>query len=340
MLQYICQVNKKIKNMPKLDDIAIEQKPERIVHVPHDSAFKIAFNELRVAHDFIVRYVPKEILDRVDLTTLRRCSENFVDRALHQTEADVIYCAHLKRENNASEIEMLYSIIEHQSTPDRSSPLRSYNYGFRTIDAHRREYPKSKILPMIVVIILYNGKRLYPYSTFLSDLFGSQKELAAKFFVGVFQPILVDLTVIENEEIKTHGWSGLIEFVLKNAGLMDAFEILKEAWFPLIKPLPEDSDYTAGMVKYIISQGDIENVPAFLEKVRTLFSPVIEEKIMGFVEYFTQKGLEQGVQQGVQQGRQEMIRILLKNLNNDKTKVIQLTGLTDEKIEELLKDSN
>lgn len=335
--------------MLEFDELVIEKKPESAVHTPHDSAFKIAFNELRVAHDFIVRCVPKDVLDRADLKTLRRCSENFVDRALHKTEADVIYCAKIRNRNPSSEEQYVYFLIEQQRNPDRWSPLRVFSYNFGIMNAHRREHPKARCLPLVFSMVLYNGRKPYPYSEFFSDLFGDQKDLATRFLFGSIHFILVDLARTSNGQLKTHGWPGLVEFVLKNAGSMDPFDLLKEAWLPLIKPLPEDSDYTAGMVKYVLSQSDIEDVPAFLEKVRVLFSPSIEEKVMGFVEYFTQKGVEQGMQQGMQQGEQrgeqrglhrgqrKLFLVLLKK-TNDAQKAAELLDLTPEEVRDFLED--
>jgi hypothetical protein len=57
------------------------------IHKPHDKLFKLALKEIAVAKEFFNAHLPKRILEKIDLTTLKLESETFIDPAFSDTEA-------------------------------------------------------------------------------------------------------------------------------------------------------------------------------------------------------------------------------------------------------------
>lgn len=88
--------------------------PGKIVH-PHDLAFRNAMSDLRVARDFLSHYLPKAIIDKIDLQTLALSKESYIDEELKLLITDMLFSVGLK-ENNSSAF--IYVLCEHLSTPD------------------------------------------------------------------------------------------------------------------------------------------------------------------------------------------------------------------------------
>ena len=66
----------------------------------------------------------------------------------------------------------LYLLLEHQSTPDKLMPFRLLKYMCNIIDHHLTTHgtKHDKIIPLIYPVVIYHGKRKYPFSNNLGDL--------------------------------------------------------------------------------------------------------------------------------------------------------------------------
>ena len=80
------------------------------IHQPHDKLFKLSMKDIRVARAFFKNHLPVDILEQLDLDTLKWESNSFVDDAFKATEADVVYS--LKQ---GTEVAYLYLLCENQS---------------------------------------------------------------------------------------------------------------------------------------------------------------------------------------------------------------------------------
>jgi predicted transposase/invertase (TIGR01784 family) len=88
---------------------------EEIPH-PHDSMVRVVLGDLTEARSFLQRYVPEELSQTLNWSTLRRLEGSFVDEELRRSETDVLY--EVERVEGESSL-WLYVLLEHQSTPDR-----------------------------------------------------------------------------------------------------------------------------------------------------------------------------------------------------------------------------
>jgi predicted transposase/invertase (TIGR01784 family) len=279
----------------------IEEKTtsKKEIHKAHDLAFKAAMQDLRVAQDFFSHHLPETIRERIDLTTLRLHRESFVDPELTELVSDMLYSVALKGENDKAQRMFLYLLVEHVRDPEVLMPWRAVKYTVRAIDQCLIE-TGSKTLPLIVPIVVYNGKRKpYPYSVSVFDLFGENKNLAKAFLFNQFQ--LIDLSQIPDETIREHQWCGLLEMVMKHIDARNITMYLNKI-SDLVKGLisSEADNYILAMIKYMIEKSEITDRAAFNNWTQSHLSPPLEEKTMTLAEQWMAEGYERGLQQGTE----------------------------------------
>jgi predicted transposase/invertase (TIGR01784 family) len=311
------------------------------IHKAHDLAFKAAMQDLRVAQDFFSHHLPETIRERIDLTTLRLHRESFIEPELTELVADMLYSAVLKGENDTEQRVFLYLLVEHLREPEVLMPWRAVKYTVRAIDQCLIE-TGSKTLPLIVPIVVYNGKRKpYPYSVSVFDLFGENKNLAKTFLFNQFQ--LIDLSQIPDETIREHQWCGLLEMVMKHIDARNItmyFDKISDLMKKLV--LLNADDYILAMIKYMIEKSEITDRAAFNNWTQSHLSPPLEEKTMTLAEQWMAEGYERGLQQGqqlrtegYQQGKEEGLQEGLQ-----KTLKLLHQGKSLEEIAQLIKNSS
>ncbi|NNM58941.1 MAG: Rpn family recombination-promoting nuclease/putative transposase [Legionellales bacterium] len=194
-----------------------------IIRTPHDKFIKSMMEHPEVAKDFFNAHLPPEVLEKIDLSTLKMESISFIDPELREHESDLIFSADLINKEKA----LLYTLIEHQSKPDRLMAFRIQFYMMLGLKRHViQNKPKPLPLPLIFPVLLFNGKRPYTYSRDIFTLFGDLEALARKAFLEPFT--LIDIGQIPQEDIRKHQLAGLMELSLCHADLRDLVEEMEQ----------------------------------------------------------------------------------------------------------------
>lgn len=141
----------------------------------HDLVFKNAMQDLRVAKDFFSHHLPKELQSKINLESLQLCKGSYVDEALRSLVTDMLFTVNFQTDHH--EKAYLYLLCEHFSNPKPLDGWQLLKYVYRIIDDHIKKH-KTSILPVVIPLMICNGKIKYPYSTQFCDLFGEHRELA------------------------------------------------------------------------------------------------------------------------------------------------------------------
>jgi predicted transposase YdaD len=133
---------------------------------------------------------------------------------------------------------------------------------------------------------------------------GAPKELVDKYFLKPFT--LVDLTQIDDEQIKQKAWAGVMEFTLKHIFARDLLPYIMD----IVRLLHEldDADskqFSETVLKYIVDCGQFNNRKAFVDMVNTELPRNIGGKIMTLAELWIEEGIEKGLEKGIEQGYQK-----------------------------------
>ena len=127
---------------------------EKQVNNPRDAAFKAAFQRREVAESFFRGYLPRKVVELVDLTNLDMRSGSCVDEKPRNRHSDIVYRTRIEDADA-----FLYLLFEHQSAPDRFFVFRLLCYMVNLWREYVDQNPKTETLPVIVPAVLYHGEK-------------------------------------------------------------------------------------------------------------------------------------------------------------------------------------
>lgn len=222
----------------------------------HDTFTRTMLSDKKVAADIFNAYLPADMLALIDLDHIELQPRSHIDAFGDERILDISYKAKM-----ADKDCYLTLLIEHQSIPLRLMPLKILRYSLNILEQHietekskkGRNYEKP--LPLIYPIVIYHGKKSYPYSPDIRELVDAPRELVNRYFLQPFQ--LLDLGTIEDEEIKSHVWSGIMEFALKHIYMKDFLSFLKNivAECQKLEQLEGGQKIVTTMLHYVLSRG-------------------------------------------------------------------------------------
>ncbi|EII0382499.1 Rpn family recombination-promoting nuclease/putative transposase [Salmonella enterica] len=294
----------------------------------HDGLFKFFLREPDTARDFLAVHLPADIRAQVRLDTLKLEPGSFVDQTLRELHSDVLYSV----ETAEGHAGYIYCLLEHQSTADRMMAWRMMRYSMAVMDAHLKK--GNDTLPVVVPLLFYQGTvRPYPYSTDWMDCFDAPA-LAREVYSRPWP--LVDVSVMEDSDLRSHRRMALLELVQRDIRRRDAASLLRDV-VQLIRLAGNTREQVEAVLCYIIYNGMTnESITPFLYELAGEI-PEYKELIMGTI---AQQLKEEGIQQGIEQERlaaqQKLLETAWALLDNGVSLdvVIKSTGLSRETLEQ------
>ena len=275
-----------------------KNKNNKSITNPHDAFFRTAMSDKRVSKDFLTHWLPQDLCETIDFNHLQIQPRSQINDLRKESEVDVLFKTQINQRDA-----YVYVLVEHQSTPDELMPLRLMKYMLNIIDAHLKDH-KTKKIPFIYPIVLYHGKRKYPFSTNINDLVDAPNELVERYFLKPFQ--LIDLGKVDDDTLKQHQWAGVMQFALKHIYDRDILLYFRDMAKILHQIcLSNGHDYTAVVLQYILERGELSNKEAFFHIIDTEISHDIGEKIMSLAEQLREEGELRGRLEGELRGRLE-----------------------------------
>ena len=93
------------------------------VHQPHDKIIKKLLSNMTVARDILSLFLPKEILDIVNLDHLELQPNSFIDDEHRAFAVDLLYKTTFSEKEG-----YIWILLEHQSYSDLWMPVRIFQY--------------------------------------------------------------------------------------------------------------------------------------------------------------------------------------------------------------------
>ena len=133
----------------------------------HDTGYKLLFAHKEMVRDLLLGFIKESWIGELDLDSLEKVSESFVSDDLRSRHNDVIWRVRWRQQ-----WVYLYLMLEFQSTVDYYMAVRLLSYiGLLYQDLiRRREVAEDKSLPLVLPIVLYNGRRRWRAPTALRQL--------------------------------------------------------------------------------------------------------------------------------------------------------------------------
>lgn len=306
----------------------------------HDPLFKLFLREPETARDFLAVHLPQDIRSLVNLDSLKLESGSYVDEQLKEQHSDILYSVKMAQGEQC----LLYCVVEHQSTEDEMMAWRMMKYTIRAMSDHLNKGYRT--LPVVVPLLFYHGDvRPYPYSMDWLDCF-EQPELARRVLSKPWP--LIDVSELNDDDIKSHRRVALLEMVQRDIRLRDGKELLARL-VQLIQMKLNSREQVEAVLRYTIMNGMTgEDITPYINQLSGDI-PEYEDLMGTIAQQLEDKGIQKGIQQGIEQERQaslererqiaqktllETARALLDNGVSLEV-VIKSTGLSREELEQL-----
>ena len=270
------------------------------IHEGHDKAAKRLLRDLRMMADVLRLCLPGEVLDDIDLDTLRLLPAEHVDAELRRRRGDLLWVVGRRSGGVA-----LFP-VEAQSTPDERMAAR-----MTTITGMLYEgiAPTMKgldgRLPAVLPIVLYTGRRRWSASRDLADL--SDPPSGFAFYVAGPRYLLLDVGELAGEDLPQRNLMSVL-VRLETARSPEALlDVLRDALAWL---------------------GDDELGPVFVNWVSEVLMPLrfpgadrreiddLQEGTAMLAERakeWTEQWFAEGLQEGLEQGQRDMaVRMALR----------------------------
>lgn len=288
--------------------------------VPHDGLFKTFLTDIATARDFLTFHLPPHLLEICDLKSLQLASGSFIEENLRTYFADVLYSLRMTSGEG-----YIYTLIEHQSSPDKHMAFRLMRYAVAAMQRHLDAGHEK--LPLVIPLLFCHGRATpWPYSTDWTMLF-AEPEIARRLYTNSFP--LIDVGALADDDIMQHRRMAMLELLLKHARTRDLVELSEKLVALLLQ------EYTTGeqlvtLMNWMLRTGSTVKPEQLLQELAGR-SSTPENVLMTIAEYLEKKGLEKGRTQGEHEAALKIARALLQNgIKPDM--VLKTTGLSDKEL--------
>ena len=280
------------------------------LHNPHDKFFKETFGNTEIAKDFLNNYLPQNIINIIDIDTLQPQKDSFINKELKESFSDLLFKVDIN-ENEG----YIYFLFEHKSYVSDDIPLQLLKYMLEIWDSKTKKQKTMK-LPIIIPLVIYQGKDNWDIKTSLGEIITNYESLPQDIrqYVPNFKYLFYDISTYTDEEIKGQVLLKMILeisrdiFAEDNKRLLQT--ILKAAHY--LKELADKQtgiEYFEVFIRYIFgARADLtkKDMNDIVRKTKDTFLEG-SEVIMTLAEQLRAEGMEKGRAEGIEKGRAEAL---------------------------------
>jgi len=265
-----------------------------IIKNPHDTLFKRTLGDKEVAKDFLMNYLPDQILDEIDLTDINIAKDSFVDKKLKESFSDILYNVSINDRDG-----YIYLLFEHKSYLDKMTPVQLLGYITDIWELHENQSKEDK-LPSIIPILIYHGNESWDFGDRLSELIGDSPESIID-YIPDYKYLVYDFSGYSEAEIK--GEIKLRLFLKLISHIFDDnFEKGLGEVLPLLSELRKKvtgMEYIETVVKYILNVGEEISLNELNKKAKNISSEG-SEFIMSIAEKLKEEGRIETMQEMIE----------------------------------------
>ena len=199
----------------------------------HDQSYKLQFS-LSLAIEHLIRgFISERLADELDFGRTENLATERTTPGLVRSQADLLWKVHFRGSSR-----YLILPIEFQSEDDRYMSVRMLYYvaiachGLAGLDAHRRQFAPGEMLPPILAITIYNGRKRWRAPTDVFDLIEPVRGWLARFQPRLQSKVL-DLRVVAGQpppEPNVVSWIASMEFDPSAANVSRVVEKVRRSY--------------------------------------------------------------------------------------------------------------
>lgn len=250
----------------------------------HDKSYKDLLSSKDIFEGLIKSFVNKSWSKEISTENLELVNKSFILSDYEEMESDILYKAKIGEEEV-----MFYILLEMQSTPDYSMPIRLYLYMAEIWREYLKDFTKKEVkrkdfkLPAIIPIVLYNGEFLWTADkSFRKKI--TKEELFGDNIVD-FNYILLDVNRYDKEELIELGNTAAAIFLLDQ--YTEPFEFIqriKEIALSFDKLTEDDKRRLSRWLRVTLSDGFKENIKCDVDELLLASKEGFESMTANFVK--------------------------------------------------------
>ena len=263
-----------------------------------DHPYKRLFSHPEMIADLIRGFLDPELVSGCDLSTLERCNGSYVTDDLREREDDIIW-----KLTYGDRTLILYLLLEFQSKPDHTMPVRIMSYmALLWQDLIRTGVivPSDK-LPGIIPIVLYNGEQSWTVPQNIQET-SLMPEPLSQFVPSVPYLLIDELRLSVHHLIEVRNLAACLFGLEQSSGPEELFEFGEKLnrWMetdPNLESMRRDfSLYFESTLKR--------------DEDRSLSNPfqggnMLAERVNKWIEEYKAQGKAEGLAEGKAEGRLE-----------------------------------
>jgi len=276
---------------------------------PHDRFFKEVLGNVANTQAFLETYLPPDVLQTIDVGTIQAEKDSFIEQDLKEFYADLLFRANIRNREA-----YVYILLEHKSYSDYNVGVQLLRYMSAIWDKEIKKQ-KNRRLPLILPIVLYQGKEKWGVSTQFADRIEGVETMEGSLRESIphFKYYLYDFSSNSGEEIKGPDDLRLYLETIRMASIKDP-EKFNEAYVRIttVFVTREETETSERLydtfihyLYYLIARED------FLRLVQLTRTVSVErsERMQTIAEWLKQEGMEKGLEEGMLRGLERGIEV-------------------------------
>lgn len=299
------------------------------INNPHDKFFKETLGNVSLAKDFIMHYLPAEILGIIELDTLQPQKDSFVAEDLKEYFSDLLFGVQINGLEG-----YLYFLFEHKSYQTKNISFQLLTYMVEIWESKLNK-EENKELPLIIPIVIYHGREKWRIPNSLGDQFIGFHDLPRNIqhCIPDYEYLLYDFSPNGHEQIKGETELWLFLQILKNIFVKDVEQtiIVIERASTAIESNQSGNRFYNTLIRYILSAREDLSI----EEVNERLPKEGRERFMSVADQLREEGEIKGIKKGREEVKSEIARKMLKQGMNEE-EIMTLTGLSKNDIKDLM----
>ena len=274
---------------------------------PHDRFVKKAFSHRQVALEMFDRYLPADLKPYAKVEEFEKVSETFVDHELDEDITDLLFKIPMDYGDQRGSA-YVYELTEHQRKISYDMPVRELELKAKIARYHMNKYKTNKI-PLIRVIVIYNGKLKYTGPRELWEMTDAPETIARENWAASFD--LADVSKEPVLEMAVYMWMRSAFLLLKHIDDPGLLEMVTQIGYNLEQMARETGgpDYLKTMYAYTFQASKYIKPEQIGKVMREQIGGKAGDIAMTVADELIQQGLVKGLERGREEGREEGIEL-------------------------------
>jgi predicted transposase/invertase (TIGR01784 family) len=304
----------------------------------HDTGYKELFSYPELVQQLIEGFVPGEIAEMMDFSTLKLESGNYITPLFEEKHEDLVWSVEVTWRGNTQKV-YLYLLMEFQSSIDTTLPIRLMHY----VACFYSQLIKSKAtnarkgLPPVFPLVLYNGLQRWKVPDNISGMIRPKPPRFLKDYQPSLRYYLIDEGAYSDEELEARGSPVSGIFAIEKASTnRERMQQVVNRMVQIICKDPNkeriDRVITRWLKRHFYRLGDRQN----WDKIHSLIEDhaMIAENIQTWAQKERLEGLQEGYKKAQAEAEQRLDEVVLNMVQAGipDDQVLSIVGITSEQL--------